>query len=156
MAALVFVSIFGLQANLSVPQLREAYFKAAVNKDELVRLNHLLDTVGEHADQVILCYKGAAEMLKARYSVNPFKKMSFFNTGRNIIERSILKDTSCIEPRFVRFTIQHNLPGFLGYNQNIAQDSSFIANRAQRLTDTDLRNRIDNYFKRLKGGAKSL
>ncbi len=155
MAALIFLSAFTSQATLSLKQLRETYFRAATSKDESARLSRLLDTAGEKSDPVILCYKGAAEMLKARYAVNPFAKMSLFNKGKDLIERSISRDTSCVESRFVRFTIQRNLPGFLGYNRNIARDSCMIANRIQNLEDIDLRNRIDHYFKRLGAGLKN-
>ncbi|MBS1521919.1 MAG: hypothetical protein JST50_13035 [Bacteroidetes bacterium] len=154
-AVLILLSTFGLQAKLSLKQVREAYFRAATSKDESSRLSHLLDTVGEKSDPVILCYKGAAEMLKAKYAVNPFAKMSWFNKGRDLIERSILRDTSCVESRFVRFTIQRNLPGFLGYDQNIRKDSSMIAERLQSMADTDLRSRIGHYFTRLSAGIKN-
>jgi hypothetical protein len=153
--AVIFLSMFSLQASLSLQQVREAYFKAASNRDESVRLSHLLDTVSENSNPVMLCYKGAAEMLKARFAVNPFTKMAFFNKGRDLIERSIWRDTSIVESRFVRFTIQRNLPFFLGYHQHIAKDSTMIACRLQMLTDTDLRNRIDHYFKLLKAGTKN-
>ncbi|HVW12362.1 MAG TPA: hypothetical protein VHB54_00980 [Mucilaginibacter sp.] len=154
LAALILISAFSLQANVFLHQVREAYFKAASNKDESVRLNRLLDTVGENSSPVMLCYKGAAKMLKARYSVNPLTKMSFFNKGKDLIEHSISRDTACVESRFIRFTIQRNLPGFLGYGKNIKQDSSMIAGRLQELTDNDLKSRIDNYFKQLKAALK--
>lgn len=152
--ALIILSMFSIQTNITTLQIREAYFKSAESKDEAVRLNRLLDTIGENSSAVILCYKGAAEMLKAKYAFNPFTKMSFFNKGKELIERSIARDTSCIESRFVRFTIQCNLPGFLGYNKNIRSDSTMIANGLPGLTDNDLKSRINNYFKRLSGGIK--
>jgi hypothetical protein len=57
--------------------------------------------------------------------------------------------------RFVRFTIQHNLPAFLNYRQNMKQDSFMIAQNLLRLSDQDLKVRIRDYFARLKAGIKN-
>jgi hypothetical protein len=94
-------------------------------------------------------------MLKAKYESNPFTKLSYFNEGKDLIERSILRDPNNIELRYIRFTIQRNLPGFLNYDQDIFRDSITVAKQVRYLKDVDLKNRITNYFNRLKKGIKT-
>lgn len=142
------------QTEVTIRPIRESYLKAAQDKNEALHFRQLLDSVRETSAPVLVCYKGAAKMLDARYSVNPFTKMSSFNKGKALIEQSILRDTSCVESRFIRFTIQRNLPGFLGYSENIKQDSCMIAGHLSTLTDQDLKNRITNYFELLRTGFK--
>jgi hypothetical protein len=150
--ALVFA--FG-QSRITLKQIRECYYRAVKEKSEAIYLRRTLDTVSESSSPQLVCYKGAAEMINARYVINPITKMVFFTKGKGLIESSIFRDTSCLELRFVRFTIQHNLPAFLNYRQNMKQDSFMIAQNLLRLSDQDLKVRIRDYFARLKAGIKN-
>lgn len=155
MKAVTMILLLACQQHvLTVKQIREIYFKAAVNKNEVRKLGKLLDTVGMHSPPVLICYKGAADMLQARYAFDPFRKLQYFKRGRALIERSVALDTSCIESRFIRLTIQYNLPAFLNYNQNIYQDSCMVANNVLTLNDEDLKVKINTYLSGLHVAPK--
>jgi hypothetical protein len=144
-----------LQSAVSVKEARDAYFKSSNGPDEAQKFKDLLDRSVDNATPVLLCYKGAAEMLKAKNAVNPMSKYSFFNRGKRLIEEGLSRDTSSVESRFIRFSIQRNLPGFLGYNRNIVPDSLFVEKMLPYLQDGDLKFKITEYFCRQRNGDKN-
>lgn len=144
-----------LQSAVSVKEARYAYFDSSKGKIEASKFEKLLDFVNDRSTPVLICYKGASEMIKAKNAVNPISKYAFFNRGKMLIEKGLSRDTSCVETHFIRFSIQRNLPGFLGYNRNIAQDSLFIEKMLPALQDGDLKFRITEYFIRLRTGNKN-
>ena len=146
------ILILFIQSEVPVKVVRDAYFESAKGTVEAKKFAKLLDSVKEDAAPVLLCYKGAAEMLKAKNTVSPISKYSFFKRGKALIEAAISRDTSCLESHFIRFSIQRNLPGFLGYNRNIMQDSMMVVKGLPELNDEDLKFKIVGYFSRLKAG----
>ncbi len=142
------------RTDISVPQVRDAYFKCAASKKEAMYFVQMLDTLNEDTTPVILCYKGAAEMFKAKQAVNPIRKFACFNRGKTLIEEAIAKDTSNIESRFIRYSIQQHLPSFLKYNNSMHRDSILITQEICKLKDIDLKNRITAYFNRLKAEGR--
>ena len=141
-----------IQSEVSLKEVRDAYFGSAKGIVDAKKFEKLLDSVREDAAPVLLCYKGAAEMLKAKNAVSPISKYSFFKRGKALIEAGISRDTSCLESHFIRFSIQRNLPGFLGYDRNIMQDSMMVVKGLSELNDKDLKFKITGYFSRLRAG----
>lgn len=140
---------------VDVSQARDAYFRSATTKKDALFFELLLDSVKEDAVPVLVCYKGAAEMLKANNATNPINKFTCFNRGKNLIQQSIARDSSCIESHFIRYSIQRNLPGFLRYDKNIHQDSILIVKGLDNMTDRDLKNKITAYFNQSKAHTKN-
>lgn len=131
----------------SVKEVRHAYFSSADNKRKAINFEQLLNSIKVDAMPVLVCYKGAAEMLKAKNTVNPFVKFSCFKRGRNLVEQALARDPSNIESHFIRYTLQQNLPWFLGYHTDMHQDSLLVAKGLAQMDDQDLKNKITNYFK---------
>jgi len=138
------------QGGISIPQARNAYFRSADSKKNALDFEQMLSPVRDDASPVLVCYKGAAEMLKAKNTINPFSKFACFKRGKDLIERSLARDTTSIEAHFIRYTIQRNLPSFLGYNKNLRNDSIVVAQRLNEVKDQDLKNRITGYFHYIK------
>ncbi|MBS1526928.1 MAG: hypothetical protein JST19_14835 [Bacteroidetes bacterium] len=151
-ATLIFASMQSIRA---LQEVRNAYFRSSISQADALTFEHLMDSVGENAAPVLVCYKGAAEMLRAKNAVNPISKFFFFKRGKILIEQGVMRDTTCVECHFVRFSIQHNLPGFLAYNQNISVDSVMVAKALQGMSDNDLKVKITRYYQQLKINRKS-
>jgi len=144
-----------LQSAVSVKEARDAYFDSSKGKIAATKFGKLLDSVDNNAGPVLLCYKGASEMMKAKNAVNPISKYSFFKRGKMLIETGLTRDSFSVESHFIRFSIQRNLPGFLGYNGNVTQDSVLITRELPNINDNDLKIKITEYFSRLKNGDKT-
>lgn len=82
-------------------------------------------------------YYAAAEMTSAKYKLNPATKISTFNSGKKILEATILSDTANLEARYIRYTIQQNAPSFLGYKTNLSSDKFFLIKHLASLRSSD-------------------
>ena len=71
---------------------------------------------------VVLGYMGGLDALKAKHAWNPYSKIRFLSASENVLQQAINADPHNIEIRFVRFSIEYHLPGFLGMAKNLADD----------------------------------
>ena len=67
-------------------------------------------------------YMGALDALKAKHSWNPYSKIKYLNTSEKLMQQAVNADPHNIEILFIRFSIQHNVPAFLGYGKNLVGD----------------------------------
>ncbi|MBK9396883.1 MAG: hypothetical protein IPN55_06470 [Saprospiraceae bacterium] len=79
-------------------------------------------------------YCGIMQM--ANYTMNPYKKLDYFNKGKQALETHISKYPQQIDARYVRALIQSKAPKILNYYQNIQADISFIKKNIQE-SDVD-------------------
>ena len=79
-------------------------------------------------------YCGIMQM--ANYTMNPYKKLDYFNKGKQALESHISKYPQQIDARYVRVLIQSKAPKILNYYQNIQADISFIKKNIQE-SDVD-------------------
>jgi hypothetical protein len=71
---------------------------------------------------VYMAYLGILDGLKAKHSWNPYSKLKYLGTAEKVLKQAADADLHNIEIRFLRFSIERNAPGFLGYNKNLAAD----------------------------------
>ena len=147
---LLMVSLFIHQPAQTTPSLvevRRLYQNSADSEDSLKKLSGILATIDNNSPEIVyLSYKGAATMMKAKYQINPFAKMDSFKNGKAIIEAALNKDTTAIEARYLRFTIQTNLPSFLNYSSNITNDKAFLLSNYPQIKDEELKKIIFHYL----------
>jgi hypothetical protein len=74
-----------------------------------------------------LAYFGVLQAMQAECTGNPAKKLEYFNMGKDNIEKAITMDGQNFDTRFARFTLQNNIPKFLGYD-NMEKDARFLLN----------------------------
>lgn len=86
------------------------------------------------ADGKPYLYCGIMQM--ANYTMNPYKKLDYFNKGKQALESHISKYPQQIDARYVRALIQSKAPKILNYYQNIQADISFIKKNIQE-SDVD-------------------
>lgn len=93
-------------------------------------------------------YSAAAEMSLAQYKLSPMSKVATFNAGKKKLEEAITSDTTNIECRYIRYTVQDNAPGFLGYNKNKTADRFFLIHTiaSVKQSDPDLYARVCAYL----------
>jgi hypothetical protein len=132
-------------------RIRSLYRSAPTAKQDAIQLQDLLKGVNNNtAVPVLVCYKGASEMIQAKYAFNPFTKWEKFSKGKQLLQQAISRDTLDLEMRFIRFSIQSNLPGFLGYHDELNTDKRFLAENTKKTKDPELKKMISNYLNTLK------
>lgn len=94
-------------------------------------------------------YRGALIVKKADFVKEVKKKISLCKEGIAMIEAEISRLPSNVEYRFIRLTIQENVPGVLKYKKNIEEDRKMILN-GYRSMNPVLKRVIRNYAKSSK------
>jgi len=67
---------------LDLHQIRGLYHLAAEVKQDAAQLNKLMLQVDSKAAPLMVCYKGANEMIQAKYFFNPVAKLNQFHKGK--------------------------------------------------------------------------
>ena len=150
MSKLVFIITilisFFMKDEPKVETVRNLFYEASVNKSAAAKFQKALSVVDKNSSPVLLCYKGVAEMMQAKHVFSPFIKLAKFKNGKSMIEESISRDPDDLELRFLRFSIQSNLPAFLNYDSQIPGDKKKLINGYSRIKDVELRRRVVDYL----------
>lgn len=75
---------------------------------------------------ILRAYTGASTASLAGFGFNPAKKLTLFNSGKNMIEEAISLDPMNAEIRLLRMVVQLESPGFLNYNNQIEEDKKIV------------------------------
>ena len=142
---IILFSVINPFAEVELIKIRDLYQRAALNEAAHIKLNKLIETT-EVNGALLVGYKGAGIMIGANYVFNPISKLSRFNKGKKLIEQAIEKEPKNLELRYLRLTLQTNLPKFLGYSNSINKDKGYIISQLEVTKDLDLRNRILAYL----------
>ena len=149
MMLLIWLGVFTLpmaSSELKLSELRKLYYQAAESSAASATLSRTLKAVDAASEPIFLCYKGAAHMMEAEYTLNPITKLSRFNKGKTAIEQAIARDPSQLEMRFIRFSLQVNLPAFLGYKGQIEADKKKLLAGVASINDKVLKENVVNYL----------
>lgn len=131
------------ETDLSV--VRDLYIRAAEQETAGKKLLEI--TEGYTTQQPLFFgYKGAGHMMMAKHVINPFSKMSHFNKGKKISTAAIDRDPGNVELRFLRFSVQAEAPGFLGYKENLEEDKTLLLREVNRIRHPGLQAMIRNYL----------
>jgi len=132
----------------SMQDIRRLYLESSNNDSKLDSLNHLL-VENKNKTNVLSAYYGANLLLKSKHLKNPFKKIEFFEKGKEIIENAIIKEPANIEIALIRYSAQKNSPRFLMYNKNLIEDYEFINTNINSVKDKKLKKYISETIKNL-------
>lgn len=136
-----------LAVNIQLSDVRLLFQKSANNEDSCKKLMTILNQYNESNSSTLAAYKACATMMMANYCFNPISKLSYFNEGKSLLEKCIAKESSNIETRYLRFTVQSSSPSFLGYNKSIKEDKDFLINNLSALNDQQLKQMIISFLK---------
>lgn len=131
----------------SLPELRELYQKSAKSEAAAKSFLNSISAVNDKSAPVLICYKGVAEIVQARYLINPLSKLNSFKKGKEILESGVAKDPRNLEARYLRFTIQTNVPRFLNYSSEIPADKKMLIDNVVSLKDKELKQMIVTYLR---------
>jgi hypothetical protein len=136
---------FAFAQKISLDEIRKQYVKGAASESEA---KDLLKSLRKESSltPVMLAYKGATQALMAKYAKLPTKKYSLAKKGMAIINNAISKDPENIEIRYIRFTIQDNVPSFLGLSGDLKKDKDLIIKNHPKRKEYQV---DDNFFKEM-------
>ncbi|WP_231464381.1 MULTISPECIES: hypothetical protein [unclassified Pedobacter] len=92
----------------------------------LKRLNAL-----SNKNALLTGYTATLEALKAKHAWNPYNKIKFVKRSLSTMQKAINMDKENMEIRFMRFSIEHFTPGFLGFSKDLDEDRKEIVKHYQ-------------------------
>lgn len=108
--------------------LRRHYEQAAADKAAGERFYDLLANYND-GNALVLGYKGAAQAIRAR-DASMFNKLSYAQDALRTFEQAVALDPKNPEIRFLRFSVESNLPAFLGLSPHVEEDKVLLLNSA--------------------------
>lgn len=154
---LIFLVSSTLTAHAQVTPLskiRELYIKAAREEAAAEELL-LLTEQKKHREAPFLGYYAAAHMIMAKHTVNPIRKLNYFNQGKELFSKAIKAYPQNVELRFLRFVVQVKTPGFLNYDDDRESDKEVLLVQTPKLEDVELKKMILSYWSTSKGVSDS-
>jgi len=119
--SLLFVLLFkGVSAGTPLENLREFFFRA--DTEAGVKAFGMYAFSIKEQTALINAYRGTAKAMSAGFTEGFLSKIQAFNVGKDIIEASVKEDPQNQEIRFLRYCVQANIPGILGYSGNMNED----------------------------------
>jgi len=140
----IFTSTF-LLAQPSLETLRNDYYKLNTDSAACAKLYKKVSAFGVE-DNVFNGYKGAITASMANHVTAKAEKLKLFNSGKKLLEQSIKTDSSNVELRFLRLTIQTNCPKALGYYKQISSDKIYIVDHFNSVKSITIKKRMSEYL----------
>lgn len=146
------IIIVMLSVNISngqnIEKIRRLYLQSSNNDAKLDSLNYWLSSYNQ-TNNLMSAYYGVNLILKSKYLKNPFKKIKYFEKGREILEDAIIKEPDNIELIFLRYTVQKNTPSILMYKKDIEEDYQSIKSELDSIKDQRLKKYISQTLQKL-------
>lgn len=133
--SLLTLCVFGIFAQpTSLPEIDEVrgrFYKSVQSETEAKAFYQELNAAIGSLPPLYQGYLGASEALLAKHSWNPYKKLDYLKQSQITLAKAIEQLPHDLELRFLRFSIQHYLPSFLGASGDIEEDKRVIIQQLQ-------------------------
>ncbi|MBC8082936.1 MAG: hypothetical protein H7Z21_06955 [Hymenobacter sp.] len=110
----------------SASNLRRQYQQAATGKEAGEKFYQLMAAY-QQQDALVLAYKAAAEAIRAR-DASMLNKLTYVQNAMKQFEQAVKLDADNAEIRFLRLSVESNVPSFLGLSQHVDEDRQFLLN----------------------------
>ena len=77
-------------------------------------------------EALMQAYQGVALALKAKYSYNPYTKVSAVKEGSALLNAAVNRAATDTEIRFLRYSVEVNTPSMVGISTHLAADKAHM------------------------------
>ncbi len=121
-----FFAALSIAAHTQVEQYRDLYF--AARGEQGIKAYYNAVSTADETNAVVTAYKGVGIAMYAEIAKEVSSKLDYFNKGKALIEKAIQKDFYNPEIRFLRYSVQAEVPWVVGYSSNLEEDAKIILN----------------------------
>ena len=125
-----------------ITQIRNMYISSVESENKCEAFGKYMMSLKHEKNNLYQAYLGCYYFIKCQYTSNNPQKFKYFNKGKELLESSIRNNSSSIELRFLRYSIQVNLPRILFYSENIENDLDFVQYHLKLMKDENLKKYI--------------
>jgi len=115
-----------------IEEIKQRFDKAAQNTEDARQLFDYLSSLKLSPEQRMYAWWGATETLLAKDAVLPTTKLALLDKGMEKINASIKKFPDDPEIILLRFTVQSQVPSFLGRSANVESDRQFLMKKIEQ------------------------
>lgn len=123
--SMLFMNAVSQSEELDLTEIREGYFHSSFGKDKIAGFNEQLLKI-EKRTAIVVAYDAATKAILTRTTWNWFKKLEYLDESRMLFEQAVKMDSTDVEIRFLRFTVEDRIPFYLGYSDHMEFDKSVI------------------------------
>ena len=150
----ILIIIFSLLTNpfineLEINEIRKLYSLAYLSHERCDILGKALNQKNIEDSYLINGYKGCYYLIKCKFTKNPITRIEYFKRGKKLLDCAIREKNNSVELRFLRYSIQTNLPKYLMYNKEIKKDITFVKLNLEKISDKFEREYIESSIKNL-------
>lgn len=124
------LNIFAYSTNIE--KIRELYTKAYLSELDCKLFGENL-TKEKKTCSLIEAYTGCYFLMKCKFTKKPLQKINYFVAGKTNIEQAIKMNPKSVELRFLRYSVQRQLPRFLFYFSELNNDLQFIRENVNKI-----------------------
>jgi hypothetical protein len=109
--------------------IRVSYYESVENENVVEKVERYISVNfpdGKNCPAVITAYRAAIQSVKSKHAFWPVTKLEYFNESMELFEKAVKSDPNNLEIRFLRFTILHYVPSFLGHGSERNADMLVI------------------------------
>ena len=104
---------------------RRLYLEAVKTESAATRLEQQTRS-WQGKEALMQAYQGVALALKAKYSYNPYTKVSAVKDGAVLLNAAVNRAAADTEIRFLRYSVEVNTPSMVGISTHLAADKAHI------------------------------
>jgi hypothetical protein len=130
-----------------ISEIRKLYLEAHISQSDCKNFGEKITNSQSDESALIKGYKGCFYFIKCEFVNSPVHKFLYFNKAKKLLESAIKDNQKSVELKFLRFSIQKNIPNFLQYNNSLEEDLKFINENIQFIKDKETRKFISNALK---------
>lgn len=128
-----------------INDLRKSFHESVLRSDKLPEFLKRIEGI-ENPNAIERAYLGASHALMAREAWNPIEKLIHIRNFRNHLDLAIERDTANIEIRFLRLSIEYNIPELFRSNKSISEDKSIMLNELLNASSFELEKTMTLYI----------
>lgn len=122
--AVISVVLLPFLAGAQVQRMRDLYY--ATGNDAGITAFYTEVKKTTSADPVMIAYKGVAIAMYAEVASKVKEKFAYFEEGKTLIDQAAAAAPRNAEIAFLRFSVQSEVPAFLGYRDQIQNDANIV------------------------------
>ncbi len=108
-----------------IEQLRSRYQEAVTDREEADALWRKLKRQSSQ-EALHIAYQASTRVLQANFALLPLSKLAYLKEAMKLFRQAVKIDPENIEIRFLRYSIQHNLPRYLHESGDMDEDKAVI------------------------------
>jgi len=133
------------EADNSMSVVRLRFYDAVLDSKKVTLLDQKIKQF-TYEPSLLKVYKGASYAIKAKNEWNPFSAVKMLGKSIKTMDEAVKRSPTNLEIRFIRFAVQKNIPGYLGYSDNVDEDKGYLIKNIDRFYNPALGKKMRDYI----------